>query len=91
MFVHGKPSRRTSRVSAADASFRITPPPVYTIGRFASSSSCTAFLICPACPRVTGLYERIDTVFGYANSVVACVTSFGMSTTTGPGRPVEAR
>jgi hypothetical protein len=36
-----------------------------------------AFLICPACPLVTGLYERIETLFGYANSVDACVTSFG--------------
>ena len=27
VFVHGKPSRRTSRVSCGAASFRITPPP----------------------------------------------------------------
>ena len=64
VFVHGKPSRRTRRVNCGAALLRITPPPAYTIGRFASSSSCTAFLIWPAWPLVTGLYERSDTVFG---------------------------
>src|SRR5262252_2555815 len=60
VLVQGKPSILTSFVSCLEASERITPPPVYTIGRFASESSCTAFLICPGCPFTTGLYERCD-------------------------------
>jgi hypothetical protein len=64
VLVQGNPSRRTSLVSCDEALLRITPPPAYTIGRFASSSSCTALRICPAWPLVTGLYERSDTVFG---------------------------
>src|SRR5882762_230041 len=58
------------------------------MGRFASSSNCAAFLICPAWPLRTGLYERIDTDSGYSNSQECVVTSLGMSTSTGPGRPI---
>ena len=39
---------------------------------------------------MTGLYERIDTVFGYSKRHLLRLTSFGMSTSTGPGRPVLA-
>jgi len=88
--VHGKPSIFTSVRSCAAALARITPPPVYTIGRFASSSSCAAFLICPLCPFTVGLYERIATESGYSKRQRAVVMSLGMSTTTGPGLPVRA-
>ena len=40
---------------------------------------------------VTGLYERIEISFGYSYSQRCIDTSFGMSTSTGPGRPVRAR
>ena len=47
-------------------------------------------MICPGCPFTVGLYERMLTVSGYSNRHVCVVTSFGMSTSTGPGRPVRA-
>src|SRR5471032_3712018 len=59
-------------------------------GRFADSNSCTALRIWPEWPLVTGLYERSETdlIGSYLHGVFD--TSFGMSISTGPGRPVRA-
>jgi len=51
----GKPIIFMSLFSWGAASERTTPPPVYTIGRCASRSSCAAFLTWPGWPLVTGL------------------------------------
>ena len=59
-------------------------------GRFADNSSCTALRIWPEWPFVTGLYERSETVLSGSYWHGAFDTSFGMSISTGPGRPVRA-
>ncbi len=60
-------------------------------GRLAVSSSCSALRIWPPWPLRTGLYERISILSGYpAYGVLLNETSLGMSTTTGPGRPLRA-
>ena len=59
-------------------------------GRFADSSSDTALRIWPEWPFVTGLYERSETLLIGSYWHGAFDTSFGMSISTGPGRPVRA-
>ena len=41
-------------------------------------------------PSPAGRYDGRSTSSGYANVVLAAVTSFGRSMTTGPGRPLRA-
>ena len=67
------------------------PPPTYSTGRCAPVISRAASRICRECGRVTGWYPGRSSGTGQLNSVCACIASLAMSTSTGPGRPVEAR
>src|SRR5437868_14843651 len=59
-------------------------------GRSAPCNSASALRIWPEWPLFTGLYDRMSTDFGYSYLQALRETSFGISTTTGPGRPVDA-
>ncbi len=50
-----------------------------------------ASLTCLPCGRRVGRYPGRRISGGHTNDVVSCSTSLGMSTSTGPGRPVPAR
>ncbi len=50
----GMPVMSASTRSSLDALARITPPPTYSTGRFASRTSFAASRTCFACGRVTG-------------------------------------
>ena len=47
-------------------------------------------MICFGWPFVLGLYPGRSTVSGQSQSIIWLAMSFGMSTSTGPGRPVVA-
>ena len=80
-----------SAVSSGAASPAITPPPAYSKGLFAWLIALASLSICFGCPLPEGgLYPRMLTVSGVVASVGARWTSFGISTRTGPGLPVDA-
>ncbi len=86
----GIPVSSASSRSCAAARALITPPPTYSTGRLASLISRAASRTCLACGLVTGWYPGRSNGTGQLNSVVACMASLAMSTSTGPGRPVKA-
>ena len=86
----GKPISRVKAVNSLDAPDNTTPPPVYRIGRLASNIKSMARRTWRLLPLMVGLYERMLISFGYSKVQRVAVISLGISTNTGPGRPVLA-
>ena len=76
--------------SSALAFALITPPPTYRTGRLDSMIIRAAERTCRRLPFVVGLYPGRSTLSGQFQVISWSRTSFGMSTSTGPGRPVLA-
>ena len=66
------------------------PCPDSITGRFASAISSAAFATSAGSGNSRGLYPFSSTFLGQTNSAFCWKTSRGMSTSTGPGRPVDA-
>ena len=79
-----------SMASSADALALMTPPPTYRTGRLASAISRAASRTCLPCGLVVGRYPGRASSDGHVKVVGFCSASLAMSTSTGPGRPVDA-
>jgi hypothetical protein len=89
--VVGIPVASTNSFSSGAASRQ--PPPAYTTGRF---ERLIMSKTCCICGDVGGDGSRdrypFSETFGPQNGIdICCCTSFGMSISTGPGLPLDAR
>jgi hypothetical protein len=80
----GQLAQLTRRIAQDDAAAGVD---VRTLGRAAAARPCGSGPNGPSCHRV--VRAHLDLVGGTYERRL-CETSFGMSTTTGPGRPVRA-
>ena len=77
--------------NSSEAFASITPPPASMIGFLESCMACMAFFICLGFPPMFGLYPFSSSLSSISTSVTSfSKTSFGRSTTTTPGLPVDA-
>ena len=89
--VTGMRAFRANAVSSAAALLLRTPPPAYTMGRDAPLNRAAAAAIWLGLGTAGGTFPvRSVTCSGNSNSVSVWAMSRGMSTSTGPGRPMPA-
>ena len=87
----GIPVSSANSLSSCAALALITPPPTYSTGAFAEAISWAACAICRGCGMMLGLYPGRSISGGNLYATRAFCTSLGISTSTGPGRPVDAK